>query len=162
MLGRSIEDPLNVESAEKAVTGLCLLDTTTVFNETKTTRQVIAETAGAIPYVKNRHSALRGYEIHMGRTTGTGPPAFDIGGEKDPYPDGAVKEGVWGTYIHGIFDNDAFRRDLINGLRGRKGLPAIEEAPVSYAAEKNAAIDRLAQLLRANLDMDFIYSLAGL
>ncbi|MBF0319465.1 MAG: cobyric acid synthase [Nitrospirae bacterium] len=160
MLGRTIEDPLNIESAETAVAGLCLLDTTTVFDKTKTTRQVIARTSGPIPYIRNRHIGLRGYEIHMGQTTATGLPAFVVGGE-DSYPDGAVKEGVWGTYIHGIFDNDEFRGDLINGLRERKGLPPVG-GRVSYAAEKNAAIDRLAQLLRTNLNMDFIYSIAGL
>ncbi|MEO5360430.1 MAG: cobyric acid synthase [Nitrospirota bacterium] len=159
MLGRTIEDPLRVESAEAKVTGLCLLDTTTVFNETKTTRQIVAGTAGQIPYINNSHSALSGYEIHMGQTTKADSPAFIISGQ---YPDGAVKDGVWGTYIHGIFDNDALRRDLINGLRQRKSLPPVEYAPVSYATEKDAAIDRLAQLLRTNLNMDFIYSLAGL
>ncbi|MBF0555446.1 MAG: cobyric acid synthase [Nitrospirae bacterium] len=159
MLGKTIEDPLRIESAEAKVAGLCLLDTATVFNETKTTRQVIAATAGQIPYVRNTHSALTGYEIHMGQTKGADSPAFVVSGQ---HPDGAVKNSVWGTYIHGIFDNDAFRRDLINGLRERKGLPSVEDAPVSYAAEKDAAIDRLAQLLRTNLNMDFIYSLAGL
>ncbi|WP_420264264.1 cobyric acid synthase [Candidatus Magnetominusculus dajiuhuensis] len=160
MLGRTIEDPLRIESTEAKVVGLCLLDTTTVFNKIKTTRQVIAATAGQIPHIRNTHSALTGYEIHMGQTEGSDTPAFVVHGNK--CPDGAVKGGVWGTYIHGIFDNDAFRRDLVNGLRERKGLPPIENAPVSYAAEKDAAIDRLAQLLRTNLNMDFIYSLAGL
>lgn len=161
MLGRTIEDPMRIESAEVKVPGLCLLDTTTVFNKTKTTRQVIAETAaGQIPYVKNAHNALTGYEIHMGQTAGEGTdaPAFVISGNRHQVTDGAVKNGVWGTYIHGIFDNDAFRRDLINGLRQRKGLPPVE-TPVIYAAEKDAAIDRLAQLLRSNLNMDFIYAL---
>lgn len=160
MLGRAIEDPLHIESAETKISGLCLLDTTTVFNETKTTRQVVADTAGKIPCVTGAHTALRGYEIHMGQTTGTNPAAFVVGGQKGQ--DGAIGNGVWGTYLHGIFDNDEFRRDLINGLRKRKAMPPHESGIVSYAALKDAAIDRLANLLRANLDMDFIYKLAGL
>ncbi|MBF0516232.1 MAG: cobyric acid synthase [Nitrospirae bacterium] len=159
MLGRQIEDLHGIESAQAQVPGLCLLDTMTVFNKTKTTRQISAQTAGQIPFVMTPHSALTGYEIHMGQTTGADTPAFIVQGQ---YPDGAVKDGVWGTYIHGIFDNDAFRRDLIDGIRQRKGQPPVEEAAVNYAAEKDAAIDRLAQLLRTNLDMEFIYSLAGL
>ena len=34
-----------------------------------------------------------------------------------------------GTYIHGVFDNDEFRRFIINQLRLRKGL---DETPVVF------------------------------
>lgn len=59
---------------------------------------------------------------------------------------------AWGTYIHGIFDNDDFRRQFLNGLRRQKGWPDL---PVSlhYRQEKEAKYDRLASVVKAALDM---------
>ena len=60
-----------------------------------------------------------------------------------------------GTYIHGVFDNDEFRRFIINQLRLRKGL---EETPVvfHYFEHKNKAYNRLADIVEEHLDMDYI------
>ncbi len=106
---------------------------------------------------------MKGYEIHMGESTG------DIGlfeikrlstleGAKTGTAallDGSQKGGCFGTYLHGIFENDGFRRSLLNGLRGQKGLTPLPAA-VSYGRLKDEAIDRLARLLREHLDMAFI------
>ena len=70
---------------------------------------------------------------------------------------------MMGTYMHGIFDNDVYRRSLLDELRRRKGLPAMETAGVlSYRDGKEAAYDRLAQLVRNNLDMAFVRRVMGL
>ena len=63
------------------------------------------------------------------------------------------EQNVMGAYIHGIFDNDKYRRSLINILRKRKGLEAL---PVStnYAAAKQAAFNRLADTVRQNMNME--------
>ena len=70
-------------------------------------------------------------------------------------PDGAVSADglVAGTYIHGVFDDDDFRRALLNRLRVQRGR---EELPVQYRyrAEKERAYDRLAETVRASLDME--------
>ena len=63
---------------------------------------------------------------------------------------------VWGTYCHGIFDNDELRRSLINALRVKKGLEAL---PISfrYRAYKESEFDRLADTVRKHFDMEKFY-----
>ena len=109
---------------------------------------------------------LKGYEIHMGRTTG------DVGlfnlkrcnshsALRSPYSvilDGSAKGSVWGTYIHGIFDNDAFRHGLIDVLRVKRGLvPAGVVA--NFAKSRDAALDKWAAVLLGCIDMKFIRDL---
>ena len=69
--------------------------------------------------------------------------------------DGLVNEdgSIMGSYIHGIFDNDSYRRQILNALRARKGLPPL--APQRNArAEKEKAYERLADIVRRTLDID--------
>jgi adenosylcobyric acid synthase len=68
---------------------------------------------------------------------------------------------IWGTYIHGLFDNDRFRRRFIEGLR-RDGAGAdTGSATFEYAAFKEQQLDRLADLVRKTLDMRFVERLIG-
>ena len=65
--------------------------------------------------------------------------------------------------MHGLFDNDNYRRSLLDALRRRKGLPELDRsAAVSYKEGKEAAYDRLAALVRSNLDMDYVRRIMGL
>ena len=66
------------------------------------------------------------------------------------------KQNVFGTYCHGIFDNDELRRAVINALRERKGLEAL---PVQfrYCAYKESEYDRLADAVRKHFDMKEFY-----
>ncbi|MCL6518001.1 cobyric acid synthase [Alicyclobacillus sp.] len=77
--------------------------------------------------------------------------------------DGAVgRDGrVMGTYLHGIFDNDGFRRAWLARLRSRFGLPEPAAPPPQMAAVREAALDRLADVVRAHLRMDVIYRRLG-
>ncbi len=116
----------------------------------------------------NGKEILKGYEIHMGQSTG------DIGlfRVKRAYPsnsaignpqseivlDGSRKGNCWGTYLHGIFDNDAFRRGVINQIRKSKGLSPFDSA-VSYSHAIEDALDRLAASFRKHVDMRFIEAL---
>ena len=85
-------------------------------------------------------------------------------------PDGFISENgkVWGTYIHGIFDNDGFREEFIRQIKQAKGLPiaAIGEsgtdASFNFQEFKEAQYDRLAALVRRNIDMETFYRIAGL
>jgi adenosylcobyric acid synthase len=172
MLGKKIIDPHRVESNLREIDGIGLLDTVTTLDRTKTTCQVSAElmnTRGVLPYsltepekairdLKN----LRGYEIHMGNTTGD-VGLFNIwrGMSQRALADGSVNGNVWGTYIHGIFDNDEFRRMFLNALRERKGLP-LQHHTVSYQAKKQKAIDAWADTLRSRVDMCFILRQLGM
>jgi cobyric acid synthase len=67
---------------------------------------------------------------------------------------------VWGTYLHGLFDSDAFRRWFVDGLRVRRGLPPVGEVIGRYCIE--SALDRLAQVVRESVRMDDVYRLMGL
>ena len=65
-----------------------------------------------------------------------------------------------GTYIHGVFDNDEFRRFIINQLRERKGLEPLDVV-FHYFEHKNAAYNRLSDIVEEHLDMDYIMSTLG-
>lgn len=163
MLGRKIFDPESIESDQREIEGIGLLNIETTFGNVKRTCRVEASAipdSFCFPLTDNgTASLLKGYEIHMGKSSG------DIGlfkvksvaGSKKEKPllDGSKNGNCWGTYLHGVFDNDLFRRDLINELRRRKGLPSLEAA-CSYSENKEKAIDYLADVVRENIDMDFI------
>jgi len=168
MLGREIRDPDHAESDMGRVDGLGLFDAVTTFAADKITRQVTAACA-ASPFLGIGLAAgdLAGYEIHMGRTEFSGPvvPAFTVtsrSGVAVREDDGAVRADglVMGTYIHGIFDNDVFRRAMVNALRSRKGLPPLAAAG-DARRRKEEAYDRLAAAVRANLDLDLVYRIMG-
>jgi adenosylcobyric acid synthase len=70
---------------------------------------------------------------------------------------------VFGTYIHGVFDEDEFRRCLINNLRRGKGLePRSAEGSMTAFEQRNRDFDKLAAVVRGSLDMEKIYRLLGL
>lgn len=151
MLGRRIADPLLVEGTIREIEGLGLLDIETVMEGEKVTCQ----TEGKTDLFGTRRT-IRGYEIHMGRTSGeTGLFACRRLPGGETVRDGARRGPVWGTYLHGLFDNDGFRNDVLNRIRAAKGLP-FREQPVAYAAIKEKRLDRWADLLRRHLDLDFI------
>jgi len=154
MLGRRILDPQGVEGGPSEAAGIGLLDIETVLKGTKTTTQTEARTS-----LYGNTSTLRGYEIHMGETTGGGG-LFDFNrlatGQR--LGDGAQKGNVWGTYLHGLFDSDGFRSSMLDTLRERKGLP-VPESHVSYERIRQKNMDRWASILKEHLDMDFIRGL---
>ena len=145
MLGRTIADPDGVEGPAGTVDGLGLLDVATVMTADKSTTEV----AG-------RHCAtgapVRGYEIHLGRTEGadSARPVVTIGDR----PDGATSADgrVQGTYVHGLFGSDQFRRAWLAQF-------AVASA-VAYDGTVERAIDALADHLAAHLDIDAILAIA--
>ena len=187
MLGNKILDPYGVENTLKEVDGIGLLNITTTLDMTKTTCQVEAEIANSswlMAHSSKNNSfnyelstmsqqPLSGYEIHMGFTTGDVGlfhlsrimPAYRTGRHHDSQftvvKDGSSKDNVWGTYIHGLFDNDGFRGELLNSLRQKKGLPTVRKT-VNYLKLKDRAIDKWADVLRNNIDIGFILSLLGM
>jgi adenosylcobyric acid synthase len=163
MLGRSIHDPGGVESSEKEIAGLGLLDVVTTFIPRKSTVQVKAAiTAGRGLLEGMDGQEVTGYEIHMGQTAaGDSGGAFRVfetpqGGTD--YADGALNTDgmVLGTYMHGLFHNNEFRRGFLNILRRRKGLP---ESFQSAVTGKDAEYDKLATLVRGSLNMDLVYEI---
>src|SRR5215471_12418286 len=159
MLGLSIDDPAGVESAGEAriTPGLGMLPIRTVMRKRKTVRRATGQTR-VWPT-----QPFRGYEIHMGETTYE-PGAESFGhivrdGEDAPVSDGAVHCGgrVWGSYVHGLFDDDAFRHAFLAAARKARGLEPAERY-VCATAEREARIDRWADHLRASLNLDLIRS----
>lgn len=152
MLGTTIEDPLAIESDQGAIAGLGLLAMTTVLAaDKKLTRQSGVHTESGQP--------VHGYEIHHGRSQTNLPPTLAFTGGSGC---GAQNSSglIWGSYLHGIFDSDPFRRWFINRLRHRKGLSPLPGIPVPYDLEP--AFDRLAATVREGVDMNRIYQLLGL
>jgi len=165
MLGERIDDPACVESGG-GTDGLDLLPLVTTLAARKTTVRVAAKVAGATfagqPLAV---SAFDGYEIHVGATTRGGAAPFaivrDAGGSA--YEDGAVSARglVTGTYVHGLFDDDAFRQAAVGSLRVCCGLAPAQQSN-AWRAEREARYDRLAAIVRGALDIPMLMELAGL
>ncbi len=169
MLGEWLHDPLQTESNLGSKKGLGLLAMETYFEPEKITTQVEAEVCGTGSFLAScRGQRVTGYEIHMGRTTLKGDlqPAFYLtkrGGKECSEWDGAVndKGDVLGTYLHGIFDNDEFRRHLLNVLRQKKGWAPLGESTASFALQLERDFDKLAEVVRSSLQMDLLYKIMG-
>jgi adenosylcobyric acid synthase len=160
ILGEEIRDPLGVEGPPRTETGLGLLPVVTTMAGAKTTTQVEARAPGETGRL------IAAYEIHMGETEarGAGRPAFEIisrHGRAVRVGDGWVSPDgrVWGTYLHGLFDRDEFRRSFLTEFsRGRRRTETA--APVwSFLDFQEAQLDRLADLLRQHLDLNRIRAL---
>ena len=147
MLGEKVFDPLHTESSNDSVDGLGLLPMTTKFADNKLTKQVILD---EIDFdflgVHIQATDIEGYEIHCGLTK------FN----SDIKQSSIVSIGnVFGTYVHGIFDNDDFRRQIINTIRLKKNLPPIKNTR-NVRAEKQRNYERLAKIVRESLNMELL------
>jgi adenosylcobyric acid synthase len=167
MLGQKVLDPMGVESDLLEVTGLGLLEMETELLGDKVTTQVEArvlwqELAGP-------EGTIRGYEIHMGRTKPLGPATalLEIA-ERNSRPvrvqDGLISEDgrVWGTYVHGLFDNDGLRHRLISRFLRGDDLLTTKERLRSFHQWKDEQYNKLATHLRQHLDLSRIYKIIGL
>lgn len=152
MLGRSIADPQGIESSLGQTSGFGFLDISTVLSVEKTLRQVECF------HVESEQS-VSGYEIHHGRTW-TGSPLEGLVPAELPVTVASPSGRIWGTYMHGIFDRDGFRRWFLDRLRQRKGLQPLSINGNRY--DLDAAFDRLAEVVRSSVDMNAIYRLLRL
>lgn len=169
MLGLTLQDPEGMESETRQMNGLGLLAAHTVMQPEKTTVQMqgnLLAQSGAVDKqqgIFHMDTALpvSGYEIHMGVTT-LEPSAQAAIRLADGRFDGAVSDDgdVFGTYLHGIFDDAPFRAALMNRLRRRKGLEPGEA--MDYKTFKEQEYDRLADLVRSHVDMDAVRAIVGL
>ena len=155
ILGTSISDPYEVESVDPRIDGLGLLNVETTMAKEKTTVQnygLILEGNHGYENIE-----VTGYEIHMGESNITDQNTKPFLKTKDGHFDGAVNadNNVFGTYFHGVFDNDGYRNAILNNIRRAKGMPIVDVS-ANFAAIKNAEYDRLAEHVKANLEMDKI------
>ena len=191
MLGVRILDPEGVESPQKETDGLGLLPLTTVFDSTKETHRVRGEVMEAPGILRGAGGlSVEGYEIHMGRSfyierqTGSmedqvsQETTSDIQGKKPfhiqersgrPWEqlDGAIDSSgrVLGTYIHGLFYNSGLRRAILERLAEWKGvtLPRGDDSQAQDGLQsRDEEYDKLAKLVRSNLNMVLVYEMASL
>jgi adenosylcobyric acid synthase len=149
MMGLTVADPYGVEGEAQTVSGLGLLPVHTVLSREKTTVR------RRFRFGDEQGPLCEGYEIHMGQTVAdgaampsgkAGPPVnFPVGpGESvDGYK---LSNHCWGTYMHGILDNQPVVKQLLG-----VDIP-------DYRAFRERQYDRLAEHLRANLDLEYILS----
>ncbi|MFO7309922.1 MAG: cobyric acid synthase [Pseudomonadota bacterium] len=148
MLGRAIADPEGVEGAPGVVPGLGLLDIDTVLTGDKTVRPVEALHA-------ETGYTVTAYEIHIGRSEGPDcvRAPFRIAGEREGAmsPDGLVM----GTYLHGMFSADDFRRAFLAQASGGSFRTSL-----AYERSVEEALDRLAAHVGQHMDVDALLAIA--
>jgi adenosylcobyric acid synthase len=148
MLGKMVADPEGIEGQEGRCEGLGLLPMKTVITPQKIARQ--RQVTSNYPQIG---LPVTGYEIHQGRTraveSDTTLPLFD-----DPTL-GVVDSGqfVWGTYLHGLFDNGPWRRAWLNRLRQQRGLHSLPTGISNYREQRETLLDALADEVEAFIDL---------
>jgi adenosylcobyric acid synthase len=154
MMGRMLADPEGVEGQEGRYKGLGLLPLKTIITGQKVARQRLVTSnypQMGLPVV--------GYEIHQGRSH-----LVEMEGEngeaayKPLFDDsnlGVVDatQSVWGTYLHGIFDNGPWRRAWLNRLRQQRGLKSLPTGISNYREQREAILDALADSVKGHLDL---------
>ena len=169
MLGQLILDPEGIESTE-AISGLSLLPISTTMRTSKITitsiGQLIAPSLFGQPVA---NIALRGYEIHVGETSclGQAQPFAQLMRRTDErsesVTDGCISPDtrIFGTYLHGLFDEDGFRHAFISAARAFHRLTPATELN-NWRSRREESLDRLADVVNQSLDMPTIFEWAGL
>lgn len=179
MLGETISDPYQVENGG-SMNGMGLLPAVTELKQEKTRTQVtgtFGEISGALSGLSGK--SVRGYEIHMGSTVDS-ESIVDSENVRQPESrsdkkgyvcriqneaDGSVKYdgifsgNVYGTYVHGIFDEGTVAETLVGILAERKGVAFDAEQMISYEQFKQMQYDKLADGLRSSMDMEAVYAM---
>lgn len=159
MLGGKIEDPDKLEGNIGEISGLGLLDLTTVMEKSKNTLQYHGQILVDQGLFKGLYGkTINGYEIHQGITNGKEKGIF-LDGEN--YINGVIKNNIIGCYIHGIFDNTEFTRGFLNNIRSKKGLDGID-ATISFEEFKEKEYDKLAKVVEESVDMEKLYKIIGI
>jgi adenosylcobyric acid synthase len=149
MLGKILADPEGIEGQEGRYRGLGLLPLKTVIAGQKVARQ-----RSVTSNFPQEGLPVAGYEIHQGRTR----LIESEGGIQALFDDanlGVVDDShsVWGTYLHGIFDNGPWRRAWLNRLRQQRGLKSLPTGVANYREQRELLLDQLADSIAPHLDL---------
>ena len=153
MLGTTIEDPCFMDQkGNELMEGLGILPVKTVFTVDKSVRQ-----NSGITNAYDKSVAVEGYEIHLGQSQREGCLPFMV--DSQGVEEGCLSDNgrIFGTYLHHIFHNDAFRNQWLNKIRtndGREALPLVNTAQI-----KEYSYEKLAEYAEKYLDMDYIMQL---
>lgn len=166
MLGEKITDTYGAEDYGE-IRGMGLLPIITTFEQEKTrtrTEGVVTEMKGEFQNLSG--VKVSGYEIHMGKSIISRKEEMeecDLQEGNFLYIDGHLegyqKGNVIGCYLHGIFDEEEFRKRLLEILCKQKGIEWKQEDRTSYQEYKESQYDKLADILRENIDMKRIYEI---
>jgi adenosylcobyric acid synthase len=136
MLGETLDDPQGHDGeAVSDLPGLCLLPLNTAFGRHKRLRSApvhFGQTDG--PWARLGHVQAQAYEIHSGRTRGTGARAVLY--DADEQPIGWQSGTVLGVYAHGLFESPAVLQALFGAT-----VPMLDDS-----------FELLADLVEAHLD----------
>lgn len=148
MLGKILADPEGIEGQEGRYKGLGLLPLKTVIAGQKVARQRLVTSN-----FPQEGLPVSGYEIHQGRTR-----LMEMEGTQPLFDDanlGVVDDShsVWGTYLHGIFDNGPWRRAWLNRLRQQRGLRALPTGVANYREQREFVLDTLADTVEPYLNL---------
>lgn len=144
MMGKTILDPHQVEGSRTEIDGLGILPVTTTLTTEKRTVQC------QFSFIHNPKTTGEGYEIHMGVTTSQTPSPLSV--LNDGTMDGHfLNAQTWGSYIHGIFDNDSVIQQVLELIN-----PEIN-VQIDYKKVKEEGYNQIASLVREHTDMDYIY-----
>ena len=153
MLGNIISDPGGMEENGMA-RGMGFINIDTVFNGEKKTVQVSGH-FGRVNGIFTGLSGMeyKGYEIHMGHTEGKRQQCIDISGSSS---------NIYGSYIHGLFDNGDIAYTMVKALAERKNADISGIKKFNYMEYKEQQYDLLADTIRDNVDMDSIRKCMGM
>jgi adenosylcobyric acid synthase len=148
MLGESLLDADGLEGAEGLYDGLKILPLRTVITPQKITRQRLVTAQYPQPGLP-----VAGYEIHQGHTQIN--KLEEIMSLFDDSSLGVVNpsQSVWGTYLHGIFDNGAWRRSWLNHVRQQRGLRTLPTGIPNYREHREMLLNSLADTVEKYLDL---------
>ena len=160
IMGQFLADPEGIEGHEGRYRGLGLVPLRTVITQHKVARQRLVTSK-----YPQQGLPVAGYEIHQGRSQLVIPEQSD---EDSPtyeslFDDRSLgivdnTQSVWGTYLHGIFDNGAWRRAWLNRLRQQRGLGSLPTGIPNYREQREAILDRLADTVETQLNLEPILS----
>ena len=154
MAGQRIDDPLGVEGPPGSTTALGWLPVTTTFEASK----VLDRPSGSAIAEPGRGEAVTGYRIHHGRVRpGEGAEPWLVA--EDGTALGWATDRVLGTTLHALFENDGMRVAVLRWAAERAGVPAPDVPAISFAAARQARLDRIADTLDAHLDLDRVFAL---
>ncbi len=166
MLGKSIRDPLGIESDQTEVRGFEILDIDTEFAGEKVTVRTDASLVADCGLLAGANGMkVSGYEIHVGVSESANRPICGAASAMvSMHTDRAVgymdsTGRVFGTYMHDLFKNANFTETIVNNLARMKGVERHSE-PASFS--QNAEFDKLAAHLRRHIDFGAVYDSMGL
>ena len=157
MLGRMLHDPDHVESRVPELAGLDLLDMEVTFAKEKETAQASGVVDASGWLASSNGILVDGYEIHAGQNQfgEKALPWLRIGNRVD----GVMNErgNVLGSYLHGLFDDGQLFAAIAAHIRKEKGIDTETQVPMTLDEYREREFDRIADIVRASVDMDAIY-----